>query len=187
MYTSRRYNSHSHVHPSLYHRPASYHSGAELPSSVMPQGERYVRDDQIPASSYQTRQRYHDATRASWHGGTTSHEISAPQYISASLPTQSHIHGHVLHPTHLPNQSHYPLQAHTSRPLSPLHAISSRLPPDSTLLTPLPGYQPPSLLPPLEVGELGYPSDGYDVYDDDNRPRPSTGHASIGYGSADEY
>jgi hypothetical protein len=186
IYTSRRYSSHSHVNPSLYHRPASYHSGAGLPSSAVTQGERYARDDQMSTSPYHSRPRYQDATRASWHGGATSHEMSTPQYMSASLPTQSHIHHGHLH--HLNNQSHYSLQGHPSRPLSPTHTTSSRLPPDSTLLTPLPGYQPPSLLAPLQVGgELGYPSDSYDVYEDDSHPRPSTGHASIGYGSADEY
>lgn len=186
IYNFRRYNSHSHTNHPTYGSSASYQSGAGLSSSAASQGERYARDDQMLTSAYQTRPRYNDAARASWHGGATSHEINAPQYISASLPTESHIHhGYIQHPN---NQSHYSLQAHPSRPLSPTQMIPSRLPPDSTLLTPLPGYHPPSLLPPLQVGgELNYPSDSYDIYDDENRPRPSTGHASIGYGSADEY
>jgi len=172
IYNSSRY---SHVNPSLYNRPASYHSGAGSLSSVMTQGERYARDDNI--SVYQTRPRYNDATRASWHSGATTHEISAPQYLSSSLPTQSHIH----HVSHLNTQSHYSLQAQSARPLSPPHMTSNRLPLDSTLLTPVPGYQ----LPNLRVDEeLGFPPD---VYDDESHPRPSTGHASIGYGSADEY
>lgn len=61
----------------------------------------------------------------------------------------------------------------------------NRLPPDSTLLTPLPGYQAPSLLPPLHTGsDLAYPSDGYEMYDEE---RPGTGHGSLGQGSGDEY
>lgn len=185
IYNTRRYSSQSHISPSMYHRPASYHSGTALPSGET-QGDRYARDNQLSTSTYQTRPRYNDATRASWHAGSTSHEINTQQYISTSLPTQSHIQqGHSVH--QLNNQSQYSLQTHP-RPMSPPHMTSSRLPPDSTLLTPLPGYQAPAILPPLQVGgELGYPSDGYDVYDDESHPRPSTGHTSIGYGSADEY
>jgi hypothetical protein len=180
-YNSRRYSSQSHMNP-LYHRPTSHHFGTGPPPPVATQGERYGKDDQIPA--YHTRSRYNDAARASWHGGATPHEISAPQYISASLPTQSHLH----HSHHLNTQSQYSLHPHSSRALSPTHMSPSRLPPDSTLLTPLPGYQSSSLLPPLQVGgELGYSSSNYGVYDDESHPRPSTGHASIGYGSADEY
>jgi hypothetical protein len=178
IYSSRRYSSQNHMNPSLYHRSTSQHLGT-APPPVATQDERYPKDDQIPA--YHTRSRYNDATRASWHGGATPHEISAPQYISASLPTQSHLH-------HLNPQPQYSLHPHSSRALSPTHMSPSRLPPDSTLLTPLPGYQPTSLLPPLQVGgELAYPSSNYDVYDDESQARPSTGHASIGYGSADEY
>lgn len=62
----------------------------------------------------------------------------------------------------------------------------NRLPPDSTLLTPLPGYQPQSLLPPLQLnGDMNYPPSSFEIYEDDGRP--STGHTSIGQGSGDEY
>ncbi|KAL0953828.1 hypothetical protein HGRIS_005008 [Hohenbuehelia grisea] len=84
----------------------------------------------------------------------------------------------------------------------------NRLPADSTLLTPLPGYEPPSMLAPLPGGDLSVSStstfqqpggeannavpnganggQGYDVYDEDAGTRPSTGHASLG-ASGDEY
>jgi transcription factor CON7 len=62
-----------------------------------------------------------------------------------------------------------------------------RLPPDSTLLTPLPGYEPPSLGPSLQAGPGlgGYEGyQGYDrIYDDDRRP--GTGHESLGCATTD--
>jgi transcription factor CON7 len=45
---------------------------------------------------------------------------------------------------------------------------SGGLPPDSTLLTPLPGYQPPTLLPPPGAGYEAYDRYGR-VYQDDGR------------------
>jgi hypothetical protein len=63
--------------------------------------------------------------------------------------------------------------------------VIRRLPADSTLLTPLPGYESPSLLPPppqqVEVGMGGY--DGYQSYDriyTDEGRRADNGHGSMG-------
>jgi transcription factor CON7 len=60
------------------------------------------------------------------------------------------------------------------------------LPPGSTLLTPLPGYEPPAVISGMQGDqELGY--EVYDrygrVYESDGRP--GTGHASLGGASAD--
>lgn len=100
-------------------------------------------------------------TPSSWHAGSTlaSRGGLNPPYISSSLPSQP---------------------GHTSPP-SP--RMVGRLGPDSTLLTPLPGYQGhqshAGLLPPLHPsGDLAYAPEGYDLYDTDSRP--GTGHASIG-------
>jgi transcription factor CON7 len=60
------------------------------------------------------------------------------------------------------------------------------LPPGSTLLTPLPGYEPPAIISNMQGDqELGY--EAYDrygrTYESDGRP--GTGHASLGGTSAD--
>lgn len=100
-------------------------------------------------------------TPSSWHAGSTlsSRAGLTQSYISSSLPSQ---------PSH-------------ASPPSP--RMVGRLGPDSTLLTPLPGYQNhqshAGLLPPLHPGgDLTYSSEGYDLYESDSRP--GTGHASIG-------
>jgi len=108
-------------------------------------------------------------TPSSWHGGSTlaSRAGLNQSYISSSLPS---------HPNH-------------ASPPSP--RMVGRLGPDSTLLTPLPGYQNhqphAGILPPLHAaGDLTYASEGYDLYESDSRP--GTGHASIGgHVSGDEF
>ncbi|KXN92418.1 hypothetical protein AN958_07036 [Leucoagaricus sp. SymC.cos] len=108
-------------------------------------------------------------TPSSWHAGSTlsSRAGLGQSYISSSLPSQP---GH---------------------PSSPSPRMVGRLGPDSTLLTPLSGYQNhqshSGILPPLHsAGDLAYPPDGYDLYESDSRP--GTGHASIGgHVSEDEF
>ena len=191
-YDHRYLSSHSIHHRSLH----SAHSG--LPSSVsIPHSgttDRYsvsIDDIRYPAhdrdeglinyGSLASRHRYGGNLASSWHGG--SHISSRPniqqQYLSSSLPNQSAHH------------SQLPQLSITSR----LHQSSSasgtlpqnRLPQNSTLLTPLPGYQT-SLIPLLQSGNgLPYSTDGYEAYDEDNNPRSGTGHASIGTHSGDEF
>jgi hypothetical protein len=189
-YEQRYLSSHSIHHRSLH----SSHSG--LPSSVsIPHSgtaDRYsvaIDDIRYPAHDRDEglinygplagRQRYGGNLPSSWHGG--SHISSRPniqqQYLSSSLPNQSTHH------------SQLPQLSTNSR----LHQSSSgtlpqnRLPQNSTLLTPLPGYQT-SLIPLLHSGHgLSYSTDGYEAYDEDNNSRSGTGHASIGTHSGDEF
>lgn len=123
-----------------------------------------------------TRQRYGGNLPSSWHGA--SHIPSRPniqqQYLSSSLPNQP------AHHSQLP-QLNINSRSSGTQPLN-------RLPQNSTLLTPLPGYQTTSLIPLLQSGNgLSYSADGYEVYDDDNNSRPGTGHTSIGAHSGDEF
>jgi hypothetical protein len=198
----RRYDSNNYSSPSTYSR-ASHHQAAGMPTSVpvlhANSGERYPvpvddirypldeRDDHFSAYHATARQRYSSSTPASWHSGSTpSSRPGLHQYVSSSLPTQSHVphHSHLPHLTTQSQHTGSQPQAHGSQ--SPSLMAMNRLPPDSTLLTPLPGYQPPSLLPPLHLGgDVNYPQGSFELYEDDGRP--STGHASIGHGSGDEY
>lgn len=181
---------------SLHHRQphSSHHSG--LPSSVsIPHSgtaDRYsvsIEDIRYPAhdrddglvnyGSLATRQRYGGNIPSSWHGGSHNPSRSniQQQYISSSLPNQS------AHHSQLPQLSiNSRLHQSSSGALPP-----NRLPQNSTLLTPLPGYQP-SLIPLLQSGNgLSYSADGYDAYDEDTNSRPGTGRASIGAHSGDEF
>ncbi|KAG6810890.1 hypothetical protein H0H92_009920 [Tricholoma furcatifolium] len=128
----------------------------------------------IEASRYQVdprgshgRQRY-----ASWQG---SSRTGPPQYLSSSLPSQSHFPPDS--DSHLPNDPRAPQR---SRSHSSLDLPIGRLPPDSTLLTPLPGYQP-SLLPTLQEGENPFPAGTeYELFDDGHDGRSQAGHGSHG-------
>ena len=191
-YDHRYLSSHSIHHRSLH----SSHSG--LPSSVsIPHSgtaDRYsvaIDDIRYPAhdrdeglinyGSMASRQRYGSNLPSSWHGG--SHISSRPnisqQYLSSSLPNQSTHHSH-LPQLNINSRLHQSSSASGTLP-------QNRLPQNSTLLTPLPGYQT-SLIPLLQSGNgLSYSSDGYEAYDEDNNSRSGTGHASIGTHSSDEF
>ncbi|KAF8074973.1 Zn finger family DNA binding protein [Lyophyllum atratum] len=205
-YPSRRYDSNDDSSTPLYTQQPSYHPSAGLPSSapsmLTESGDRYSvpveldrsqideRDDHLAAYSAHARQRYSGSTPAAWHGSTRVN--SQYQHLSSSLPSQSSQsfgqHNN-LPPldTRMHHQSH--LQYPPPRPPSPLAAPMNRLPPDSTLLTPLPGYHAPSLLPPLQAtGTMPYPAEsGYELYNESQDGRPHTGHGSIGCGSEEEY
>ncbi|KAF9006073.1 hypothetical protein BDQ17DRAFT_1352678 [Cyathus striatus] len=198
IYGMHRYNtsgSSTSLHQQSMHNPAP-----GLPSSLsIPQqgsGQRYSvsiedirypihdRDDLVVNYGHMSaRQRYSTGLPASWHPGSslpTRHE----SYMSAGGINQSH----PSQPTPLPINSLQP-PAHTQgRPPSPSHSQppTGQLPADSTLFTPLPGYQPPSLLPPLQHGGGDMAGYHYKVYDEESG-RPSTGHASLGPTSGDEY
>lgn len=145
------------------------------------------RDDHFGTYPTTARQRYSSSTPASWHSGSAPSSRTGPhQYLSSSLPTQSHVHNdnHLPHPN--TQTQHAQPQSHPHGSQSPPLMAMNRLPPDSTLLTPLPGYQPQSLLPPLHLNsDMNYPPGSFEIYEDDGRP--STGHTSIGQGSGDEY
>lgn len=191
-YGQSHHVSHHRQHPS--HQP-----DLDMPSSVpIPQPitrERYSgpvddvrysvqdRDGQpLHHPNSPVRQRYSDNLPNSWNSTPPlSSRASLHQpYLSSPLPPHHAHHSQLpqlcIQPSHTP--SHH-------SPLSPINMTMNRLPPDSTLLTPLPGYQAPSLLPPLAGHEeLNY-GESYEVYENDSRP--GTGHTSLGPGSADEY
>jgi transcription factor CON7 len=192
-YDHRYLSSHS-----IHHRPLhSSHSG--LPSSVsIPHSgttDRYsvaIDDIRYPAhdrdeglinyGSLASRHRYGGNLPSSWHGGShiSSRQNIQQQYLSSSLPNQSAHHSQ-LPQLNINSRLHQSSSASGTLP-------QNRLPQNSTLLTPLPGYQT-SLIPLLQSGNgLSYSTDGYEAYDEDNNSRSRTGHAnSIGTRSGDEY
>lgn len=181
-----RYSSHQHQRYS-YPPPLSL-----LPSGVQTshmQPERYsVADDLrypsedrthriVDRPSYDERSRY--PPPSGWQPPTTSsYTRSQSQYPSAPFPPPSSlVPQHSLH-TVPPIRSEYVRPASSSPPMN-------RLPPNSTLLTPLPGYQPPTSLPlpPLDPSiDLDYTNEGY--YNEESGRRPASGHAGV---SGDEY
>ena len=191
-YDHRYLNSHSIHHRSLH----SSHSG--LPSSVsIPHSgttDRYsvaIDDIRYPAhdrdeglinyGSLASRHRYGGNLPSSWHGGShlSSRTNIQQQYLSSSLPNQS------AHHSQLP-QLNINSRLHQSSTVSGTLS-QNRLPQNSTLLSPLPGYQT-SLIPLLQSGNgLSYSHDGYETYDEDSNSRSRTGHASIGTHSGDEF
>ncbi|KAF8159519.1 hypothetical protein B0H34DRAFT_796760 [Crassisporium funariophilum] len=188
-YDHRYLSSHSlHHRPHSSHLPSSVsipHAGTTERYSVAVDEIRYVahdRDDSlVNYASLAARQRYGGSQPSSWHGGSglPSRPNLHQSYTPSSLPS------HPAHHTQLP-------QLAINNRLSQASALSmplNRLPQNSTLLTPLPGYHTPSLMPPLQAGcnGLTYTTETYEVYEDDNTSRPGTGHASIGHTSVDEF
>lgn len=99
-----------------------------------------------------------------------------------NLRAQARYHGASWHPgMGSSRQAHYLTSGHQMNLLAGLPANAdislNRLGPDSTLLTPLPGYEPPSLAQ-VESGlnMYGGPANGH--YTDDGS-RPDTGHRSL--------
>lgn len=186
---------------SLYTRPP-HNSGADAASSIpilntnfgerYPLSEESVRctvdehDNRFSLPDTPPRQRF-GGVPSSWHGGSS--RSSLHQHLSSSLPSQP-----IPHPsnTNLPHLDTiipaYPsLSHHPSHPQPPL-AVLNRLPPDSTLFTPLPGYQPSALLQPLQMGDrMDYRTGMYNVYEDDSNGRTSSGHDSLDRQSRDEH
>ncbi|KAG6910021.1 hypothetical protein DXG01_013745 [Tephrocybe rancida] len=176
-YSSRRFEPQGESSTPLYTRQPSYHGAGVASSASSALLEQYSveeRDGHLGAYSAHARQRYSGS--APWHGASRS---TSHQFLSSSLPNQS---------SAFPPESDTPLDARAlqpqrSRSQSSLDPPMGRLPPDSTLLTPLPGYQA-SLLPPLQEGEnqdISYPAEaGFQLYDEAQDVRPHTGHGSLG-------
>jgi len=211
-YDSHRYGLHHYQHHSSLQRQHPHHAGrgpsTSIPVPNMGSDGRYAvpvddirykaseRDNQPLEYGVNVRQRYGGGAPGSWHSGAASSSRSSLHhaYLSSSLPSHSSLpHPHNSH--HHPNLSLQIPSSIQSRPLSQTQPLPSpphmnRLPADSTLLTPLPGYEPPNLLPPLQLGhggELTYSTDGYDIYEDNGSGKPSAGHTSLGRGNTDEY
>ncbi|TFK39863.1 hypothetical protein BDQ12DRAFT_628860 [Crucibulum laeve] len=186
LYDAPRYAPQHHSLP--LSRQMSGHSASGLPLSVsIPQhgsNERYSisvddirypiheRDDhEVDYGHVSARQRFNTGNMpSSWHPGS-------------SLPSRTNLHESYTSSTH-EHQAQHPSAARRPSPSSTLPM--NRLPSNSTLFTPLPGYQAPSMLPTLQSGgDISY-TEGYELYEDDGS-RPGTGHASIGRGSGEEY
>ncbi|KAE9399556.1 hypothetical protein BT96DRAFT_993885 [Gymnopus androsaceus JB14] len=149
------------------------------------------------------RPRYDTTPTSQWNANissSTRSSISSSPYLSSSLPSQSpmqhfhpghgHSHSHSLHQLHFDTSSYHSSPTEPSdRPLtipSPPQMHTGRLPPDSMLLTPLPGYEPRETLPPLQVGsDMTYDPEAY--YEGNSGRRSGSGHASMGRGSGDNY
>lgn len=147
------------------------------------------------------RPRYDTAPTSQWNTGRSS--MSNSPYLSSSLPSQSpmqhfhpghghgHGHSHSLHQIHFdPSSSFHSSPTEPSdRPLtntSPPQMHTGRLPPDSMLLTPLPGYEARETLPPLQVGsDMTYDPEAY--YEGSSGRRSGSGHASMNRESGDDY
>ncbi|KAG5636681.1 hypothetical protein H0H81_007211 [Sphagnurus paluster] len=174
-YSTRRYDSSGMA--SSAPSGMSIDSGDRLSYPLEVQGRYQVDDrgdDHLAAySAHATRQRY---TPSSWNESTRATGLHH-QYLSASLPSQS-----LAHSVSLDSGMH---QHPRSR--SPLASSSNSLPADSTLLTPLRGYQPP-LLPPLQTSNMSYSVEsGYDLYDDTQDGRSHAAHESSSRASEDDY
>ncbi|KAG6866579.1 hypothetical protein C0991_002064 [Blastosporella zonata] len=180
-YSARRLESHGEASAPLYSRQPSYHASSAASGleqrrmSFSAESSRYTgddRDDHLGAYGAHARQRYSGGSP--WHGSSRS---NSQQYISSSLPSQLSAFPDTLS---LDVRAPQPMRRNSQPSLgSPL----GRLPPDSTLLTPLPGYQS-SLLAPLQEGEnqdTPYSAgSGYHMYDEAGDGRPHSGHGSLG-------
>ncbi|KAL0577908.1 hypothetical protein V5O48_004072 [Marasmius crinis-equi] len=155
-------------------------------------GERTERG--IDYSSLAARPRYGESANSSsaWSHGLTpsarsSHSLPV---MSSSLPSQPSYsysgQNHNLHPLDPPS---FQSGGSPDRPLSipsPPQMMTGRLPPNSTLLTPLPGYEARETLPPLQMGgNMTYESETY--YDGEGGRRSSSGHASAGRPRGDDF
>ncbi|KAF8906227.1 hypothetical protein CPB84DRAFT_1844485 [Gymnopilus junonius] len=185
---NQRYLAHS-----LQQRPhSSHHPG--LGSVTIGTTNRYSipiddirypvqeRDDGMGAYDRMiSRHKFGNMQPASWHGGSHLPVQNIQQQPFATSLSAQHAHY-----SQLPQLAINPRLPPSADPDNAAHL--SRLPQNSTLLTPLPGYSTLSLIQ-NNSGSGAYTSQGYETYEDDNG-RPGTGHASIasmGHGSGDDF
>ncbi|KAF8623042.1 hypothetical protein AX15_006548 [Amanita polypyramis BW_CC] len=182
MYDSARY---AHSVQDLQRHPS--HLSLGIPVSQTSASERYAlsadelrypvdqRDEHAGGyfGDVNSRPRYGESTTASWHPAPSRSDAHYPYVPSVS----GHHHGQMsqISVRHDQRQPQPP-------PSPPPRVAPSRLPPNSTLLTPLSGYQTHTMLPPLQAVGDGE----YDMYDNESIGRPGTGHASTGPGSGDD-
>ncbi|KIK61713.1 hypothetical protein GYMLUDRAFT_58766 [Collybiopsis luxurians FD-317 M1] len=201
---------HSSRYPSSHQR-YGFSSGITLPG--LSSHSRYLGPDDMGFASaerdersglpFGARPRYDTTPTSPW---STSSRSSGTPYLSSSLPSQSsmphfqpvhgHSHSHSLHQLHFDspgsNYHSHPSPTESSDRIGSLTIPSpmqtGRLPPDSMLLTPLPGYESRETLPPLQpqVGsDMTYDPEAY--YEGNSGRRSSSAHASMGRGSGDDY
>lgn len=183
----------------MQQRPhSSHHPGLGLPSSVTIGSDRYSiaiddiryppnhdRDDGLGAyDQMSARQRYGNLhTASSWQGN--------PSNISPRSSQQQNYNSSIHHHSQLPQLAINSRMSLEQQQQSDSSSHLGRLPQNSTLLTPLPGYaSSASLMNGNAYGAA--PDGGYEMYDDDNNNngRPGTGHNSIGsmgHGSGDDF
>jgi len=121
-------------------------------------------------------ERQRGSTPASWHGSSRS---GLHEHLSSSLPSQSVAHGHNISLAHLHTvtSSHPSTSYHHSRPeTAPM--VPGRLPLDSTLFTPLPGFHPSAL-------SIRYGNEVFDAYQQ-SLGQPVSGHNTTDPDSGDE-
>ncbi|KAF9071532.1 hypothetical protein BDP27DRAFT_1321904 [Rhodocollybia butyracea] len=189
-------------HPSRYpssHQRYGFSGGMTLPGlsphsryGMSPDdlGFNTAERDERSGLPFSARPRYVTSPNSHWNPSPSTR----PSYLSSSLPSSSmqhfpqghgHGHSHSLHQLHFdtPPSYHSSPAEPSDRPLtvsSPLP--TGRLPPDSMLLTPLPGYEPRETLP---RSDMTYDPEAY--YEGDSGRRSGSGHASMGRGSGDDY
>ena len=114
------------------------------------------------------------STPASWHGSSRSR---LHEHLSSSLPSHSVAHGSNINLHHTATASHPSTSYHHSRPeTAPVDP--GRLPLDTTLFTPLPGYHPSTL-------SIRYGHGVFDPYQE-NLGQPASGHNTADPESGDE-
>lgn len=184
MYPRHRSSSHHHHHHPYHHGSAGLHSSI----AVSGLDARYsaIDDMRYPIDELDGMPRGHgaeDAFRRNSHSHPDLQIRAHSRYRSSSGPG----------PWHPGMPSSRPANHYLASTGLPANADISlnRLGPDSTLLTPLPGYEAHSLVP-IDGGLNGYGGygSGGGGYDDDGRPdtghrslyddgRPDTGHRSL--------
>ncbi|KNZ74629.1 hypothetical protein J132_06583 [Termitomyces sp. J132] len=191
-YNTRRYDSQSESNLLLTRQP-SYYASTGLPligPPVLPEPSnrisfsversRYAIDERDEHSAvYSTHERQRRSNSATWQG--TPRPLPQQHYLSSSSSNQPS--GFLQDGNTCFSSDTRGPSTQRSRSQSSLDPSMRRLPPDSTLLTPLPGYQS-SLLPPLREDEhrdVPYPAEtDYQIFDNGHDGRPNTGHRSLG-------
>ncbi|PPQ63815.1 hypothetical protein CVT24_009810 [Panaeolus cyanescens] len=169
-----RYLAHRQQQHSLASSVSLAHNTSADRFAVSIDNLRYpLESDDTLGGGYDSRPRSYGSSGipASWHGNSSS--LISRTHVQ-SQQHQQHYESNSVHHSQLP---HLPI----NRPSQQQQALN-RLPQNSTLLTPLPGYHTASIL-----SGTAYPSDGFDFYDEESNGRPGTGHASIGGASEHDF
>ncbi|KAK1219652.1 hypothetical protein PQX77_017603 [Marasmius sp. AFHP31] len=194
------YDSHHYSPPQRFAFPGSQGLSSAVPISPrygVTTEEFYTTGDRtersIDYNSLSARPRYGETASSSspWNQGlASSANRSSLPFMSSSLPSHSSYgYSSQTHGLHSLDSSSYQSGGSSDRPLSvpsPSQMMTGRLPPNSTLLTPLSGYESRETLPPLQMGSnMTYEPDTY--YDEDSGRRSGSGHASASRPRGDDF
>ncbi|KAF8659890.1 hypothetical protein AX16_001774 [Volvariella volvacea WC 439] len=205
IYDSQRYGPGQVTTPSTQRLQSASHVPLNIPSSVpitntgsdgrypVVEDHQYPLSDRVDSIEYGIagKSTYSNETSASWSTvmpTSPSRSNFSQQYMAVSVPNLSSSQGNQLQvgmTAALAQQQPHELSQTSSTANIP---ISGRLPPDSTLLTPLPGYSTSSIMPSMQdsAPDLSYPPEGYEFYGDHTQ-RPGTGHHAVNRGNGDEF